>query len=420
MMANIVFQKSYMGEIIHKASENYHIEGRLNIGIFTDTYTPDINGVSVSVEILRRQLEKLGHNVFVITTSLESKFSGITYENGVLRIHGIRLKKLYNYRMSMPYSIAAKKYLDAMKLDIIHVHTEFGIGIFGRLYAKSRNIPLVYTYHTMLEDYTHYITKGTSIDPGAKKLVRTVSRAYCNNASAVIAPTEKTKNTLLRYGAKSEIHVIPTGVDISNFSPENIDFHTLSEFRKKYGLENKFTVLYLGRLAPEKSVEVLIDGIKKLSEKRNDIKLLIVGLGPSLEPLKEYANNQYVSDIVEFTGRMEYSEVPIAYWASDIFATASLTETQGLTYIEALAAGLCVLARMDEASKIILKDGVNGFYFTDSDSFAEKVLHYINLPTEQKDEMRKKCLDTAMEFSADTYGKNVDALYHSILNNYKV
>lgn len=416
MTKRLSLKKSYMNEIVLKASENYHIDGRLNIGIFTDTYTPDINGVSVSIATLKEQLELLGHNVFVITTSLDSKFTGITYEDGVLRIHGIRLKKLYNYRMAMPYSIVAKKYIKAMKLDIIHVHTEFGIGIFARLIARNRKIPIVYTYHTMLEDYTHYIAKAKAINIGAQKFVRLVSRAYCNNSIAVIAPTQKTKNILLRYGAKTEIHVIPTGVDISKFLPENIDFHLVSEFRKKYQLENKFTILYLGRLAPEKSVELLIDGMKELSKTHKDIKLLIVGLGPSLEPLKKYVATQGLSDTVEFTGRMEYSKVPIAYASCDIFATASLTETQGLTYIEALSAGLCVLTRKDEASEIILKDGENGFYFTDTKNFVEKVLQYYNLPAEQKDLMRKNCLETAHEFSAETFGTKVDQLYHSILN----
>lgn len=415
-MTKKITRKSYISEIIKRASDNYHIDGRLNIGIFTDTFPPDINGVSVSVATLKQQLELLGHNVFVITTSLESKLTEITYEDGVLRIHGIRLKKLYNYRMAMPYSIAAKKYIKAMKLDIIHVHTEFGIGIFARIFAKSKKIPIVYTYHTMWEDYTHYITKGAAIDTVAKKFVRLISRSNCNNAFAVIAPTQKTKNTLLRYGAKTDIHVIPTGVDISKFSPENIDFHLVSEFRKKYNLENKFTILYLGRLAPEKSIEMLIDSMKELSKINNDIKLLIVGLGPSLEPLKEYAEKQGLSEVVDFTGRMEYSKVPIAYWGCDIFATASLSETQGLTYIEALAAGLCVLTRRDEASEMILKDGENGYFFADTLSFVEKVLYYLNLPAEQKEAMKKKCLETADEFSAVTFGKKVDGLYHSILN----
>lgn len=388
----------------------------LNIGIFTDTFYPDINGVSISVSTLKNQLESLGHNVFVITTSIDSKLTGITYEQGVLRIHGIALKKLYNYRMAMPYSFAAHKYIKAMDLDVIHVHTEFGIGIFARLLAKFRNIPVVYTYHTLWKDYTHYVIKGQKFKKSSDAFVRLVSKAYCNSSSAVIAPTQKTKNILLKYGVKSNIYVIPTGIETENFCRDKVTPELVQEFKEKHQLKNKFTVLFLGRIAHEKSIDMLIDGIGEISKKQKDIKLLIVGSGPSLEDLKAKVEREGLSHAVAFAGKMEYSKVPVAYAASDIFATASLSETQGLTFLEAMASGLCVLARKDDVYEGILKDGENGFYFLNVDSFVQKLLDFYKMTPEQKQKMRENAVTTSINHSAKAFGQKIYQVYKDIID----
>ena len=164
----------------------------MRIGLFTDTYTPDINGVVSSIVTLQRELEKNGHEVFVITNH---KARTMKREGNVLRLPGLELKWLYGYKLSTPFHFAARDEVKKMNLDVIHVHTEFGVGFFARIVAKNLNIPVVSTYHTMYEDYTHYVNLFgfEEVDKMTKRIVSTFSRSISDNVQAVISPSEKTK-----------------------------------------------------------------------------------------------------------------------------------------------------------------------------------------------------------------------------------
>jgi len=163
----------------------------MRIGLFTDTYAPMINGVSTSVEMLKGALEKKGNTVYVITVSPDNMKYNIDEENNIIRIPGIPTG-IYDYRLTGIYPVKAVNTIKKLDLDIIHSHTEFGIGTFARLMAFQLNIPLVHTYHTMYEDYTHYITKGY-FDKSSKKIVEYLTLFYCDRtASELIVPTKKT------------------------------------------------------------------------------------------------------------------------------------------------------------------------------------------------------------------------------------
>ena len=208
----------------------------MRIGLFTDTYTPDINGVVSSIVTLQRELEKNGHDVYVITNH---KAMTMKKEGNVLRLPGLELKWLYGYKLSTPYHFSARDEIRKMQLDLIHVHTEFGVGMFGRIVAKYLNIPVVTTYHTMYEDYTHYVNRFEidEVDKVTKKVVSTFSRSISDSAQAVISPSEKTKETLLKYGVKTPIYVIPTGLNFEKFHPDNIDPARVQEIRRQYGIQ---------------------------------------------------------------------------------------------------------------------------------------------------------------------------------------
>ena len=169
----------------------------MRIGLVTDTYTPNINGVVSSIVTLQKELESLGHEVFVICNhkSMRSKREG-----NILRLSGIEIKWLYGYTFSTPYHNHAKEEIASMNLDVMHIHTEFGVGMFGRMCAKQLNIPVVITYHTMWEDYTHYINMLdiNEVDKVSKKLVGTLSKQISNQAQAVISPSEKAKEKLMQ------------------------------------------------------------------------------------------------------------------------------------------------------------------------------------------------------------------------------
>ena len=152
----------------------------MNIALFSDTYLPDINGVATSTHILKKELKKHGHHVLVVTTILPHNSDYIDEDQDILRLPGIDLKKLYGYRASNIYSFKGMKELKEFQPDIIHVQTEFGIGIFGKIAGEILNIPVCYTYHTMWADYSHYITPGNlkAVDQAAKKIIEKISKIY--------------------------------------------------------------------------------------------------------------------------------------------------------------------------------------------------------------------------------------------------
>lgn len=390
----------------------------MRIGIFTDTYTPDINGVVSSVLTLQKGLEEAGHEVFIVTGQ-----KGIlkSYREGnVLRMPGLELKKLYGYTLSTPFDFAIKSELEKLNLDIIHVQQEFTVGMFGRLMARTLRVPMVYTYHTMYEDYTHYINKFEleSVEKVSKMAVYQMSKYLCNSVSGIIAPSSKTKEKLESYGVVRPIYIIPTGLELDRFKKENIEEKKLDEIRNKYQLDpNKKLITYLGRVANEKSIDMIIDAIAHV--KNENCHFMIVGGGPSLEDLKNQAKQLGVADKVIFTGAVSREEVPLYYQVSDVFVSASTSETQGITYIEALASDLCVLARPDEVLDQLIEDGKNGFYFDSALELAEKIDVYLDLSQDVKEEMRICARKTAERYDVKKMVRDMLTVYQVAITDYE-
>ena len=205
----------------------------MRIGLFTDTYPPYINGVSTSVQMLKNALEKKGHKVYVITVNNSSIKYHYDEENHVMRIPGVPIG-IYDYRLTSIYPLKIINLMKSWKLDVIHSHTEFGVGIFARIFAKQFNIPLVHTYHTMYEDYTHYITHGY-FDKSSKKIVEYLTKFYCDKtASELIVPTNKTYKLFKeKYKYEKNIHIVPTGIEVDRFFEENINKKVVQDLRKR-------------------------------------------------------------------------------------------------------------------------------------------------------------------------------------------
>lgn len=381
----------------------------MRIGLFTDTYTPDINGVVTSIVTLKDALEREGHTVFVITN--QASIINTSYEDQVLRLPGVELKFLYGYVLSSPIHINALATVKDMDLDVIHVHSEFGVGIFARMVAKNLHIPMVCTYHTTYEDYTHYVNLLglKSVDQLSKIAVAKMSRFFTKNMQVIIAPSEKTQKMLLGYSIQKEITVIPTGLDLSRFDHRNSE--AIENIRNKYELNDVTTYLYVGRLAKEKSIDVVIEGFKELLDQGAKAKLLIVGGGPSEDDLKDLTKTLGIENNVHFVGPVASHEVVNYYHSADVFTSASLTETQGLTYIEALACGLCVFARPDKPLEGIIIDGNTGYLFKDSKEFASKSLQFINADKGHKDFMKNNALNKAQTFDSKNFARDVAKVY---------
>ena len=385
----------------------------MRIGIFTDTYPPYINGVSTSIVMLERALKKKGHQVYIVTVNPENM--SYKYENNdhIIRIPGIPTG-IYDYRLTGIYPLRALKKIKKWNLDIIHSHTEFSVGTFARLVASQFDIPLVHTYHTMYEDYVHYITKGYFIEPG-RKIVEYLTKFYCDQtATELIVPTKKTYDLFKeKYKVDRNVHIVPTGIEVERFYREKINPKKLQALKEELGLKkDDFVILYVGRLAQEKSVDVLIDAHKDICSKYRCAKLLIVGDGPDIDLLKKQASKLNISDNVIFTGKVPWKDVPKYYAVSTVFTTASKTETQGLTVIEAMAASLPVVCIMDESFKNTVIDGLNGYLFKNKKGYKNSLEYLIENPSKLKKMSRQARLN------ADAYSSKYFA--ERVLDVYKI
>ena len=387
----------------------------MRIGIFTDTYPPYINGVSTSVSMLENALRKKGHQVYIVTVNTENMRYKYENDEHIIRIPGVPIG-IYDYRLTGVYPLKAINKIRKWNLDVIHSHTEFGVGTFARIIAKQYNIPLVHTYHTMYEDYVHYITKGY-FNNTSKKIVEYLTNFYCNQtATELIVPTKKTYDLFKeKYKYTRNVHIIPTGIEVERFYKENTDPAKLEEIRKKHGLnKGDFVILYVGRLGQEKSVDVLIESHQELAREYK-AKLLIVGDGPDMDTYKNLVHKLKIDDNVIFTGKVPWTEVTLYYQIADIFATASKSETQGLTVIEAMAASLPVVAVDDESFRNVIVDGLNGHLFDTKKEYKKYVKSFIDEPSKLQ-QFSKQARINADTYSSKYFAERVLDVYRLAIN----
>lgn len=379
----------------------------MRIGMFTDTYYPEINGVAASVFLLRQELEKRGHEVYVFTTTAPG---APKEEERVFRVPSLRCKFLSERRVGMFYQHKLDHIIRDLNLDVIHTHTEFPLGIFGRIVARQFKIPTVHTYHTIYEDYTHYIMPIHLLERGAKAFARKYSKFFCNHGGHVIVPTEKVKHLLERYQVETQMTVVPTGIDLSKFKRENYGEEVIAKKRAEVGLSGKENViLYVGRVAHEKNIGELMQMLPTFFVKHTDARFLVVGDGPALEGLKRQAQEENISDFVIFAGAKPWDEIGAYYALGNVFVSASQSETQGLTYIEAMAAGLPVVAKRDDCLDNVLRNGENGFAYETKEAFLSglcEVLYGENAST-----FCANAKGAAEPYSKEVFAECIEAIY---------
>ncbi len=381
----------------------------MNIGIFTDTYYPQVSGVVTSTMILRSELIRLGHNVTIITVT----HPDVEEQEGIIRLPSLPFFFLPSQRVGMIYSHKIMNKIKKLDLDIIHTQTEFSIGIFGRIVAKRLDIPVVHTYHTMYEDYIHYVSRGIMLKP-ASQFAKKVSKLYCRDCSAIIVPTIKVREALEQYGLRRHIDVIPTGVNIEPFEKSNYDEQLIKDEKKCFGInENEPVILFIGRIAKEKSIDVIINSMNELIKKIPNCKLLIVGDGPERENLEELTNNLAISKSVVFAGEKPWAEIGKYYQMGDVFVGASLTETQGLTFAEAMAAQIPVVAKYDKNLDGIIEDKINGRVFYKDEDLAG-ILYGILMDKKERDVMVENAYDGIESLSSKHFGENVEKIYMEV------
>lgn len=382
----------------------------LKVGIFTDTYFPQVNGVATSTATLKRNLEALGHEVYVFTTTnpLAEQNEDKTY-----RVPSISI--VSDHRLAMFYRRRLATKIKSLNLDVIHTHTEFSLGIFGRLVAKKFKIPLVHTYHTIYEDYTHYIIKSKRFDAVSKEIARKISKKFCNTSDKLIVPTHKVKELLMSYGVIKEMSIIPTGIALHRFTTQNSDPAQDQALRKGLGIkENEHIILYIGRIAKEKNIQVLLAHLQPYVKEKTDVKFVLVGDGPEKSNLEGLVRQYEMEDHVIFVGEVPWECVMDYYRIGDVFVSASQSETQGLTYIEALASGLPVIAKEDPCLEGVVENAVNGYTFADKEAFLH-ALDIVLYNEQHQKQLSVNATRSVEKFSETVFAKNVEALYVEVL-----
>ena len=386
----------------------------MKIGLFTDTYYPQINGVATSVLMLKENLEKLGHRVYVFTTTDPKAEKN---EINVFRVPSIPFKS--SRRVGMFYNPLLSRRIKRLGLDIIHTNTEFPLGIFGRIMARELNIPLVHTYHTIYEDYTHYIVKLGMLDTIAKKTARKLSENFCNSVDSVIVPTAKVRDLLFSYNVYKPISVIPTGINLEKYSGTKFNSSRILMIRRGLGIKDEDKViLYLGRISEEKNIDELLNGMKTYLKDKLNTKFLLVGNGPDKDRLENLSKDLGIYNKTIFAGERPWDEIGLYYQIGDVFVSASQSETQGLTYIEALASGLPVVAKSDRCLDGVIKAGINGYMYDDLHEFY-KYLDMVLDDKQHREQLKLGAIKSTQKFSAMSFAVNIEEHYKKALKNKK-
>ena len=381
------------------------------IGIFTDTFYPEVNGVATSCLNLYQELRRRGHTVHVYAPKCKGweEFQSDT-------VHYLESKQfilLKDRNVALPGMGTIRQALD-MHFDVVHTNSEFIVGFLGTYIARHTGCVRIHTYHTVWEDYTYYITHGIG-DNTAKNFVKRYSEWWCDRFDRVIVPTAKTENLLRQYGVETPIDIIPSGMDLRRFAPEKHSAEERAATRAECGIpEGKRVLLNIGRLAKEKNLEKILRVFPELHRRLPDVQLVIIGEGPLKQTLQEQAETLGVADSVSIVGAKPWEKIDRYYAIGDVFVSASHSETQGLTYIEAAASGLCVCAVDDPCLLGVFRDGVSAVLSGDSD---EQLLESLMLSfSPVGGRIRRNAVEAARPYSTEQFAQRVECCYMTALS----
>jgi 1,2-diacylglycerol 3-alpha-glucosyltransferase len=382
---------------------------RMRIAVFSESYDPIINGVSVCVTALRTELERLGHEVFVFAPG----FKGHTDDcSTVIRVPSVHTLLMPNYPFPLPLATSAHRIFDSLHVDVVHTQTPFILGILGMRWAARLGIPVISTNHTMYTEYSHY----APIRPRAltRYLLTQLMCYYYNRCAAVVTPSLPIKANLEQMGVRTPIRVIKTGV--REATP--VDLETRLRVRTEMGVsEDEQMLLYVGRIAREKNLTALLRAFRIVADRNKLVRLALVGGGPALDEVQTEARRLGLDGLVKFCGPVPHAQLGATFAAADVFFFPSTTETQGLAVCEAMSAGTPVVAANAGGIPENVRDGVDGFLCpNDPQVFAERILRLVDNPG-LRTSMGEAARDGAASFSLDKMAGEFEDLYASVLSS---
>ena len=377
----------------------------MKIGFFTDSYLPQLNGLTTSVVDSAKALERRGHEVFIIAPKYPRYKD--TQKN-VYRLTSVKFVDSPEMRWAL--EIPEKQLLDVLRLnfDIIHGHSGGSMSLIGLQIARVKGIPFVCTYHTLLTSYTHYFFKGKIVTP---RMIKIATKFIANLCDCVIAPSSRAMDELVSCGVEKPIKVLPSGIDLNYYKDIGKGF-----IRNKIKISQEVKILlYVGRLGKEKSVDFLLKAFKLIYEANSQMAFVIIGDGPEKNNLKNQAKELGIEKNVYFLGSINHMDIPKAYADSDLFVFASQTETQGLAIVEALASRVPVVAVKDNTLTDVVINEENGYLVEkDSSIFAEKVIKILG-NKQLYSKLSKGAGESVKGFSDEIVAKRLEDIYLDLI-----
>ena len=382
----------------------------MKVLITTDLYTTSTNGVVTSVRNLMEELTRKGHEIRVLTVSekLKSHTDGNIYY-----IKSLPLGAVYP-DVRMPVSHHHHRFIQELiqwKPDLIHSQCEFFSYQFAEYISRKTGAPIVHTYHTLYEQYVTYIFPSQRL--GAY-LVGKLSKYRLRKADAVVAPTAKVETVLKKYGLRNPIHVVPSGIALEQHK-QRITEEERKHRRSQLGIpEDALVLLNLGRLGTEKNLTEVVELFALARSQNSKMILLIVGDGPARKELEETAERLGVKEFVIFTGMVAPEEVHAYYQLGDVFVSASTSETQGLTYVEAAANGLPLLCRKDPCLDGVLVDGRNGWEYEAEEEFSQIISSILENP-HRRQTAANQSEQIAASFDKSSFAEKIEDIYETVV-----
>ena len=385
----------------------------MNICMFTNTYVPHVGGVARSVQFFAEDLIDLGHRVLVVAPTFSDEKETPGKHPEVLRVPAIQQFNGSDFSVRIPLPLYVDQEIEKFVPDVVHSHHPFLLGDAAVRVARKRARPLVFTHHTLYEQYTHYVP----IDfDKLKEFVIRLATMYANLCSRVVAPSRSVARLLLDRGVSRPIEEIPTGVDVSFFAAGNGE-----RFRRDSHLPDDAPVVgHVGRLAPEKNLPYLAKAVCIFLEKAPEAHFLVIGDGPSQSEMRQIFADRHLEDRLHLTGEASGTRLRDAYSAMDLFVFSSKSETQGMVLLEAMAAGKPVVALDASGSREVIRDGENGRLLpgdASTENFAEAMREFHSKPKLARD-WRFGARQTAQQFSREACAAKMEKLYRSLLTRH--
>jgi glycosyltransferase involved in cell wall biosynthesis len=382
----------------------------MKIAFFTDTYYPDLNGVTVSVNNFAKELRKKGNLVYIFAPKITGKYKD--KDKNLIRLPSFKILSKVEPQIYTPTIWPNKQFrgMFTEDFDIIHAHGNGPYSLLGYSIAKIKRIPFVMTFHTIHTQYTHYIFNGKIITP---RMVSMGLKTFAHRCNLVITPSNKMKKELISYGVKKQIHVIPNFLEQDRFIDNKKGY-----LHKLLGLsESVPIILTVGRIGKEKNIDFILKVFKEVCKTDGKSHLVIVGKGPESDNLLTLAKKLGIEKRVHFTGAIDYEFMPLVYKDATVFVFASYTETQGICVLEASASGIPLVINNDEAFEGMAEDRKNGYILPlNISKFSKKIIYLLQNKDTRAKMGKKATIIAAKNFEAGKITKDLLEVYSKLLN----